>query len=188
MITKGRILLPLYKVSTDFLGIVWRSVWRICFLILGLNGLFAMELEKLLVNDNIGTSCQKDVSQALYQTLQRTNWALKTVRLTSFQKPQLEFVSIFFKLVHLFVFFVLPLFVFALLFVLSFDVLSCYFYVSLSLVAVPTGWILEKKFRDTVRSLKSASIPWFVLLDTFPPAFTSLVRLSPYSSLRHRRN
>ena len=73
MITKGRILLPLYKVSTDFLGIVWRSVWRICFLILGLNGLFAMELEKLLVNDNIGTSCQKDVSQALYQTLQRTN-------------------------------------------------------------------------------------------------------------------
>ena len=103
-------------------------------LILGLNGLFAMELEKLLVNDNIGTSCQKDVSQALYQTLQRTNWALKTVRLASFQKPQLEFVSIFFKLVHLFVFFVLPLFVFALLFVLSFDVLSCYFYVSLSLL------------------------------------------------------
>ena len=42
------------------------------FFDIGLNGLFAMELEKLLVNDNIGTSCKKGVSQALYQTLQRT--------------------------------------------------------------------------------------------------------------------
>ena len=42
----------------------------------------------------------KDVSQALYQTLQTTKMNLKTVRLTRFQKPQLQSVSIFFKFVH----------------------------------------------------------------------------------------
>ena len=55
----------------------------------------------------------------------------KPVRLTSFQKLQLKSISIYFKIVH-------PglLFVFAMLFILSFNVLSGYFYVSLSVVAV----------------------------------------------------
>ena len=157
------------------------SVWRICFLILGLNWLFAMELEKLLVNDNIGTSCQTDVSHALYQTLQRTKWALKIVRLTSFQEAQLKSVSIFFKLVHpcLFLY------------------LLCYLYFLFTFWAVifmfhSVWWRFPLvEFWKKIPwhcSLKSASIPLFVLADTFPLAFTSLVRLSPYSSLRHRWN
>ena len=38
MITKRKMLDLFQILSTDFLGIVWRSVWRICFLMLGLYG------------------------------------------------------------------------------------------------------------------------------------------------------
>ena len=61
----------------------------------------------------------------------------KTVSLTSFQKPQLQSVSILFKFVHE----CLP---FGVLFKPSFNVLSGYFYVSLYLVAVLNVWILKK--------------------------------------------
>ena len=63
------------------------------------------------------------------------NELLKTVKLTSFQKPQLQSASIFFKLVHLY----LLSFVCAVLVIVvipCFHVLSGYLYVSLNLVAV----------------------------------------------------
>ena len=60
------------------------------------------------------------------------NELLKAVKLTSFQKPQLQSASIFFKLVHLY----LLSFVCAVLVIPCFHVLSGYLYVSLNLVAV----------------------------------------------------
>ena len=59
--------------------------------------------------------------------------------LTSFQKPQLQSVSIFFKFVH-------PFLLLNLLLSLPLFTLSSYFYVSLSLVVFPTVF---DKFRDT---------------------------------------
>ena len=73
----------------------------------------------------------KNVSQALYQTLEttKTNFE-KLLRKQVFKKLKFQSVIIFFKFVH-----PPPRSVFAVLF--SFNVLSGYFYVSLNLVAVP---------------------------------------------------
>ena len=67
--------------------------------------LFALKLEKLLVNDKIPTSCQARMSfkhyiKPYHKMLQTTKMNLKSVTLTSFQKPQFQSVSIFFKFVH----------------------------------------------------------------------------------------
>ena len=67
----------------------------------------------------------------------KNNELWKTVRLKSFQKPQFQSVLIFFMFSHLYL-----SFVFAELFIPSFNVLSGYFYVPLNLVAVPTAYIL----------------------------------------------
>ena len=74
----------------------------------------------------------KNVSQALYQTLEttKTNFE-KLLRKQAFKKLKFQSVIIFFKFVHL-----PPRYVFAVVFIYFFNVLSRYFYVSLNLVAV----------------------------------------------------
>ena len=68
--------------------------------------LFALELEKLLLNNKTTALCQANMSPKHcikpYQRLQTTtkNKLWKTLMLTSFQKLQLQSVSIFFKFVH----------------------------------------------------------------------------------------
>ena len=74
----------------------------------------------------------KNVSHALYQTLEtkKTNFE-QLLGKQVFKKPKLQSVLIFFKFVHL-----PPRYVFAVVFIYFFNVLSRYFYVSLNLVAV----------------------------------------------------
>ena len=90
-----------------------------------------MELEKLLLNDNTAACRTKHVLQALcLERYKQRKWPLKSC----------------FSLLQ--VCLSLPLFVFSLLFKPSFNVLSGYFYFSLSLVAARTVWILLN-FCDT---------------------------------------
>jgi len=79
------------------------------------------------------------VSPALYQMLQTTNMSfeIRLVRLTSFQKLQLQSISIFSKFSP-----PVPHFGFAVLLIPSFNVWTSSFYVSFSLVGVFTVWIL----------------------------------------------
>ena len=84
--------------------------------------------KKHLVNDKITTSCPicliSTISKLMLQNVQITNM--------NFEK----------LLEHKMFFLSIPSFVSAVLFIPSFNVLSCYFYDSLNLVAVPTAWIL----------------------------------------------
>ena len=97
--------------------------------------LFAVELERLLANNNIRASCQTNITLRHYsKRCKQQKWTLKIVRLTSFQKPESQSVSIFFKFSPSVTSFVLVG-----LFIPSFNVI---FYVSLSLVAGLTVWIL----------------------------------------------
>ena len=66
-----------------------------------------------------------------------SNMVSKTVRLRSLQKPE---ISVRFDLLPVCP--AVPTFVFAVLLIPSFNILSDYFYVSLNLVAVPTVRIL----------------------------------------------
>ena len=84
----------------------------------------------------------KYVSQALYQTLQTTKMNLKTVRLTRFQKPQLQSVSIFFKFVHLW------LHLYSLCHLYLTLTFWAVIFVSLNLVAVSAVWILIKQYNN----------------------------------------
>ena len=61
--------------------------------------LFAMKLEKLLVNDKITASCQTNMFPK--HCIRRWRQLWETVRLASFQKPQLQSTSILFSFVHL---------------------------------------------------------------------------------------
>lgn len=96
--------------------------------------LFAVELEKLLLNNKTTALCQANMSTKHcikpYQRLQTTtkNKLWKTLMLTSFQKLQLQSVSIN-RFTVLFTFF---------------DVLSgLFFYVSLNLMSDPTVWVIN---------------------------------------------
>ena len=84
----------------------------------------------------------KYVSQALYQTLQTTKMNLKTVRLTRFQKPQLQSVAIFFKFVHLW------LHLYSLCHLYLILTFWAVIFVSLNLVAVSAVWILIKQYNN----------------------------------------
>ena len=84
----------------------------------------------------------------------------KTVRLTSFQKPKLQSVSIFFKFVHPCV-----LLYSAVLFIPFFTVLRGDFYVLLNLVTVSTALIL------------------IIFVRTWAPAEGHVTTRSPFSSM-----
>ena len=91
-------------------------------------------LEKLLVNDKIRASCQTNMSPRHYVKLyKQQKWTLENIYADKFSKSTLQSASIFFKVFPS----VLP-FVFAVLFLPSFHVLSSYIHVSFSLLAVPT--------------------------------------------------
>ena len=66
---------------------------------------------------------------------------------TCFQTHQLQSVSIFFKFVHP----CMSPFLFAVLFIPSFNVFSGYFYVSLILVGISTVWILVNFVRQLLK-------------------------------------
>ena len=86
---------------------------------------FALKLEKLLVNDKItALHCVKQICfpSIISNITNHTNEIWKTFRIISFQKAQLPSISIFCNAVHLFL-----IFVFALLFIRYFHVLSRYF-------------------------------------------------------------
>ena len=90
--------------------------------------------KKFLVNDKITAFLPTSI---ISNVTNNTNEHWKTVRLTSFQNPTTE---IRFNLLHVCPF--VPTFVFAVLLLPSFNVLSGYFFVSLNSVAVPTVRIL----------------------------------------------
>ena len=86
---------------------------------------FALKLEKLLVNDKItALHCVKQIClpSIISNITNHTNEIWKTFRIISFQKAQLPSISIFCNAVHSFL-----IFVFALLFIRYFHVLSRYF-------------------------------------------------------------
>ena len=86
---------------------------------------FALKLEKLLVNDKItALHCVKQIClpSIISNITNHTNEIWKTFRIISFQKAQLPSILIFCNTVHSFL-----IFVFALLFIRYFHVLSRYF-------------------------------------------------------------
>lgn len=96
--------------------------------------LFAVALEKLLVNDNIKALGQANMTPSIISNVTNTNKEFgKRVRPTSFQKTKSQPVSILHKFRPS-----VPSLVFAVLFVPSFTVFSSYFKVLLSLVEVLT--------------------------------------------------
>ena len=91
--------------------------------------LIATERNKLLANGKITASCQACMSPRHYiKRYRHLKWTLyncfSTVGLTSFQKPQLQSVSILFKFFHPYPLLYLLCYK---LFISSFHVLSCYF-------------------------------------------------------------
>ena len=86
---------------------------------------FALNLEKLLVNDKItALHCVKQIClpSIISNITNHTNEIWKTFRMISFQKAQLPSILIFCNTVHSFL-----IFVFVLLFIRYFHVLSKYF-------------------------------------------------------------
>ena len=105
-----------------------------------------MEIEKLLINDKIWTASPTDMSpkHVTFDLKIKRNklqkWALTNHYANKFSKKeptQFQSASIFFKFCPS----VSP-FVFAVLFILSINALRSYFYVSFTLVAVTTVWII----------------------------------------------
>ena len=90
--------------------------------------------KKLLINDKLTTSCQTTMPSKQY--IKRCKQLWKTVRLISFQNPELQSVSIFLNFVHPSLLLHLPCYLYLLL--MFWGVI---FNVSLNLVAFLTVWI-----------------------------------------------
>ena len=124
---------------------LWLSGWTIFSF--GAHALWNLTLaKKLVINDKLTTSCQ--TTMPFKQYIKRCKQLWKTVRLISFQNPELQSVSIFLNFVHPSLHLHLPCYLYLLL--MFWGII---FNVSLHLVAFLTVWI----FINSVAQLLSGS-------------------------------